>query len=128
MSLRLPTVRICGLAVASFALLANVAAAAVTPSILTAAEFPTSGEAYTFNPNDAATADNSERTVLSPRFMTQTFQVPATFDLKNLYLLIARGQAATSASCASFPWPTPWAFAPSGIRQCGQQRHSLLAR
>jgi hypothetical protein len=79
------------------------ASAAITGSILPAASFPPEGEVLTHDPNNAATADTTERTIHTTRLIVQTFQVPATFDLSNMYLLIARGVSNASARVRIFP-------------------------
>jgi hypothetical protein len=79
------------------------ASAAITGSILPAASFPPEGDVLTHDPNNPATPDTIERTIHTTRLIVQTFQVPETFDLSNMYLLIARGVTGASARVRIFP-------------------------
>jgi hypothetical protein len=82
---------------------ATSASAAITGSILSAASFPPEGDVLTHDPNNPATPDAIERTIHTTRLIVQTFQVPETFDLSNMYLLIARGVTGASARVRIFP-------------------------
>jgi hypothetical protein len=77
--------------------------AAITGSILTGAEFPTTAAVLTHDPNNPATPDNSERTIHTTRFITQTFRVDTAFEMKNMYLLIARGVTNAQSTMRIFP-------------------------
>ena len=97
--------RILGAFVVALFLLVGAApaSAAITGSILPAASFPPEGDVLTHDPNNATTPDTIERTIHTTRLIVQTFQVPATFDLSNMYLLIARGVTGASARVRIFP-------------------------
>jgi hypothetical protein len=82
---------------------ASRASAAITGSILPAASFPPEGDVLTHDPNNATTPDTTERTIHTTRLIVQTFQVSETFDLSNMYLLIARGVTGASARVRIFP-------------------------
>jgi hypothetical protein len=94
------------LAVLAVAFSAAPTSAAITPTLVDqdGSAFPPEGDVLTFDPNAGGVqVDGSERTISGTRFIVQTFQVTETFDLSNMYLLIARPKTGASARVRIFP-------------------------